>query len=59
MPVVRRVLIIDDEKAIQESLEMFLREKGIVVYTAGTGAAGLKEYFEHRPQVIHSRHPIA
>jgi two-component system, NtrC family, response regulator AtoC len=52
MPAVRRVLIIDDEKAIQESLEMFLREKGLAVYTAGTGAEGLKAYFEHHPQVV-------
>lgn len=52
MPTVRRVLIIDDETAIQESLDMFLREKGIAVYTAGTGAEGLEAYLKYRPHVV-------
>jgi two-component system, NtrC family, response regulator AtoC len=49
---VRSVLIIDDETAIQESLEMFLREKGLVVYTAGTGTQGFEAFVQHRPPVI-------
>jgi len=52
MPVLRQVLIIDDETAIQESLEMFLREKGLAVCTAGTCSEGLAAYFTRRPQVI-------
>lgn len=52
MPKLRRVLVIDDETSIQESLEMFLREKGMAVHTAGTGAAGLEAYFRHHPQVV-------
>lgn len=52
MPPVRRVLIIDDETAIQESLEMFLREKGLAVYTAGSGDEGMETYLQYRPQVI-------
>jgi two-component system, NtrC family, response regulator AtoC len=52
MPLVKRILVIDDETAIQESLEMFLREKGLEVLTAGTGAAGLDAYAKHRPQVV-------
>ncbi len=52
MPPMKRVLVIDDETAIQESLEMFLREKGLEVVTAGTGAAGLDAYAKYRPQVV-------
>ncbi|MEW6347785.1 MAG: sigma-54 dependent transcriptional regulator [Thermodesulfobacteriota bacterium] len=52
MPAVGRVLVIDDETAIQESLEMFLREKGLTVFTAGTGSEGLQLYLTHRPHVI-------
>ncbi len=52
MPPVNRILVIDDETAIQESLEMFLREKGLEVFTAGTGAAGLDTYARYRPQVV-------
>jgi two-component system, NtrC family, response regulator AtoC len=52
MPPVKRILVIDDETAIQESLEMFLREKGLEVFTAGTGATGLDTYTKCRPQVV-------
>lgn len=48
----RRVLIIDDETAIQESLEMFLREKGLEVLTAGTGAEGLDIFRRYSPPVV-------
>ncbi|AFM27522.1 sigma-54-dependent transcriptional regulator [Desulfomonile tiedjei] len=49
---VKRILIIDDETAIQESLEMFLREKGLAVCVAGTGSEGLEQYLVFQPQVI-------
>ncbi len=52
MPALNRVLVIDDEMAIRESLEMFLREKGLDVFTAGSGAEGLSAYFMHRPHVV-------
>jgi two-component system response regulator AtoC len=52
MRTLKQVLVIDDETAIQESLEMFLREKGVAVRTAGTGASGLEAYFRHHPQVV-------
>lgn len=52
MPAFASALIIDDEIAIRESLEMFLREKGLTVVSAGTGASGLEEYFKYRPQVV-------
>lgn len=47
-----KVLVIDDEVSIQESLEMFLREKGLSVYTAGTGEDGLEAWGRHKPHVI-------
>jgi two-component system response regulator AtoC len=52
MPPLKRILVIDDETAIQESLEMFLREKGLEVCTAGTGADGLAAYAKYDPQVV-------
>ncbi|MHB8203915.1 MAG: sigma-54-dependent transcriptional regulator [Desulfomonilaceae bacterium] len=52
MPPLKRVLVIDDETAIRESLEMFLKEKGLAVSSAGTGEEGLAEYVKCRPSVI-------
>ncbi|MGO8878625.1 MAG: sigma-54-dependent transcriptional regulator [Desulfomonilaceae bacterium] len=52
MPPLKRVLIIDDETAIRESLEMFLKEKGLAVSSAGTGDEGLAEYVKCRPSVV-------
>jgi two-component system, NtrC family, response regulator AtoC len=52
MAPVKRVLIIDDKAAIRESLEMFLREKGLAVRSRGTGEEGLTEYFNFRPQIV-------
>ena len=52
MPALRRILVIDDETAIQESLEMFLREKELEVFTAGTGADGLAAYGKYHPHVV-------
>ena len=52
MHQVRTILVIDDEASIRESLEMFLREKGLVVYTASTGAEGLQLWQDHDPQVV-------
>jgi two-component system, NtrC family, response regulator AtoC len=47
-----KVLVIDDEASIRESLEMFLREKGLSVLSAGTGADGVAAWQEYQPQVI-------
>jgi two-component system response regulator AtoC len=52
MPTMKRVLVIDDEPSIRESLEMFLREKGLTVRTAATGAEGLDGWRRHNPEVI-------
>lgn len=52
MPTKGRVLVIDDEPYIRESVEMFLREKGITVSTAATASEGLKLWRAGKPQVI-------
>ncbi|MBF0496831.1 MAG: sigma-54-dependent Fis family transcriptional regulator [Deltaproteobacteria bacterium] len=52
MPPVKRVLIIDDETSIRESLDMYLSEKGLAVEAAGTGTEGLAAYHKYHPQVI-------
>ena len=45
-------MVIDDEASIRESVEMFLREKGLSVHTAGTGAEGIEAWLKYQPQVI-------
>ncbi len=52
MQAIRRVLVIDDEPSIRESLEMFLTEKGLCVATAATGNEGLKLWRTYEPKVI-------
>lgn len=38
-----KILVIDDEKSICETLEMYLTEEGYEVYTANTGTEGLNK----------------
>ncbi|MGC8660425.1 MAG: response regulator, partial [Desulfomonilaceae bacterium] len=52
MQPLKKVLVIDDEKTICESLEMFLQEKGLTVISEVTGTDGLAKYFKIRPQVV-------
>lgn len=47
-----KVLVIDDETSIRESLEMFLREKGLEVILASSGYEGLKRFEESNPTVV-------
>ena len=47
-----KVMVIDDEASIRESVEMFLKEKGLSVHTAGTGAEGIEAWQKYQPQVI-------
>jgi len=47
-----KVLVIDDEASIRESVEMFLSEKGLSVHTAGTGAGGVEAWLKYQPHVI-------
>lgn len=48
----RKILIIDDEQSLLESLEMFLTEKGYVVACARSATEGLEQCRLFDPQVI-------
>ncbi len=48
----KKILIIDDERALLESLEMFLTEKGYAVACAMNAAEGLKQCEVFDPHVI-------
>ncbi len=47
-----KILVIDDEQSILETLQMFLEEKGLTVFTADTGKKGLSLFESERPQVV-------
>ncbi|HTZ42924.1 MAG TPA: response regulator [Jatrophihabitans sp.] len=47
-----RVLVVDDEPQIVQSLEMNLRARRYEVSTAGTGAAALQVAHDHPPDVV-------
>jgi len=46
-----KILVVDDEHAICETLEMFLDEKGHEILIASTGEEGLRLFRENRPDV--------
>jgi len=47
-----KILIIDDEPSILESLEMFLGEKGHQVFKADTGETGSAIFLSEMPEVV-------
>jgi CheY-like chemotaxis protein len=47
-----KVLVIDDDEAIGESLSMLLRRKGYEVLLATDGKAGLALFEAHRPALV-------
>jgi len=47
-----KILIIDDERPICETLEMLLREKGYDVITSESGEAGLKLIQQDQPDIV-------
>jgi two-component system response regulator AtoC len=48
---VRRILVVDDDQSICESLELYLKEEGFEVITCMTGEEGLRKYEETMPVV--------
>jgi two-component system phosphate regulon response regulator PhoB len=48
----RRVVIIEDERDVVRLLEFNLRSAGFAVASATTGAAGIAEVHNHRPDVV-------
>jgi two-component system KDP operon response regulator KdpE len=47
-----RILLVDDEHAIQRSVGLLLRAQGYDVQVAGSGAEALKAFTEHAPDLI-------
>ena len=47
-----KILIIDDERPIRETLEMFLQEKGYEVLTSEDGEGGLEAIKRQRPEIV-------
>ncbi|MFZ5584594.1 MAG: sigma-54-dependent transcriptional regulator [Thermodesulfobacteriota bacterium] len=52
MAAVRRILIVEDDDSLRESLEMFLKEKGYEVWAAASGGEGLALWGRLRPAVV-------
>jgi len=47
-----KILVIDDDRSICETLELYLTEEGYEVVTAATGTEGLNKFVETSPDVI-------
>ncbi len=47
-----KILVIDDDRSIRETLDMYLSEEGYDIITASTGTDGLAKYVEATPDVV-------
>ncbi len=47
-----KILVVDDEASILETLQMFLEEKGLTVFTADTREKGLFVFDQEQPQIV-------
>jgi len=47
-----KILVIDDDVSISETLDLYLTEEGYDVLTANTGTDGLNKYIQHSPDVV-------
>jgi len=47
-----KILVIDDDKSISESLELYLSEEGYEVITANTGTEGLNKALQMSPDIV-------
>lgn len=47
-----KILVIDDDRSICETLELYLTEEGYEVVTAATGTEGLNKFVETSPDVV-------
>jgi len=52
MPALKRILLVEDDDSLRESLEMFLSERGYEVASAATGEQGLVMWRQFKPAVI-------
>jgi DNA-binding response OmpR family regulator len=49
---VAEVLVVEDDAAVREGLELALRRQGHVVHTAGSGEAGVEVLVHRRPDIV-------
>jgi two-component system, NtrC family, response regulator AtoC len=47
-----KILVVDDEVSILETLEMYFTEKGARVFKAETGEKGFAFFCEHKPDIV-------
>ena len=47
-----KILVIDDDVAITELMNMLLKTHGFEVFTTNSGVEGVKLVEEHRPSVV-------
>jgi two-component system response regulator AtoC len=47
-----KVLVVDDEKVIRDTLEAFLKKKGYEVVTAASAMEGIEKLRKEKPKVI-------
>lgn len=47
-----KILVVDDEKALQETLAYNLKDQGYQVFTAGDGDTAIKKALEEKPDLI-------
>ena len=47
-----KILVIDDDSSIRETLDLYLTEEGYDVYTAPTGTDGLNTFTQQSPDVV-------
>ena len=47
-----KILVIDDDSSISETLDLYLTEEGYTVFTALTGTDGLNSYVKNSPDVV-------
>jgi YesN/AraC family two-component response regulator len=47
-----KLLLVDDEKGITESLENFFQHRGFTVYTANSGEAALEIVKRNKPHIV-------
>jgi len=50
--VMAKIIVIDDDRSISESLELYLSEEGHEVMTANTGTDGLNMVLQTSPDIV-------
>ena len=48
----KKILIIDDDKALTQSLEIGLSRQGAQIITAGNGQTGLQKFYANQPDLV-------